>query len=211
MTLRVVGVGMGRTGTNSLKLALEQLLGAPCHHMLEVLGNPEQIPLWMAAADGNPDWPTIFDGYAASVDWPGAAFWRQIVVEYPDALVLLSKRESADAWWKSAHSTIFEAFNGEAPLPPPMLPWFDKLRGLLADNGIDPSDEVSSKVGYERHLAAVRAEVPAERLLEWAPGDGWAPICAALGLPVPDEPFPHVNTTDEFRARFQDRAAGSGD
>jgi hypothetical protein len=210
MTLRVVGVGIGRTGTNSLKLALEQLLDAPCHHMLEVLGNPEQIPLWTAAAEGRPDWPTTFDGFAATVDWPGAAFWRQLVVEYPDALVLLSKRESADAWWQSAHRTIFEAFTGDAPLPPPIAPWFETVRGLLAEHGIDPADEATSKAGYEQHLVNVRAEVPAERLLEWTPGDGWAPLCAALDLPVPDEPFPHVNTTDEFRARFEERTAGSG-
>jgi hypothetical protein len=210
MEMRVIGVGMGRTGTNSLKLALEQLLDAPCHHMLEVFANPAQVPLWMEAAEGNPDWPTTFDGYAATVDWPGAAFWRQLVVEYPDAVVLLSRRESADAWWTSATSTIFEAFTGTTALPPPMVPWFETLGGLLAEHGIDPHDEATSKAGYEQHLAAVRREVPAERLVEWAPGDGWAPLCEALNLPIPDVPFPHVNTTDEFRARFNDRTTGSG-
>jgi hypothetical protein len=205
MALRVVGVGMGRTGTNSLKLALEQLLDAPCHHMVEVFAQPSQIPLWTAAAAGEADWPAIFDGYTATVDWPGAAFWRQLVTNYPDAVVLLSKRESADAWWTSASRTIFEAFNGVTPPPPPMVGWFETLRGLLAWDGIDPTDEASAKVGYERHLQAVRDEVPAERLVEWTTGDGWAPLCAALGVDVPDEPFPHVNTTDEFRARFEER------
>ncbi len=201
MTLRVVGAGLGRTGTNSLKLALEQLLDGRCHHMIEVFGDPAQVPLWMAAARGEPDWPAVFDGFVATVDWPGAAFWRQLVDEYPDALVLLSQRESADAWWESARRTIFTTFNGEHPLPPEAAPWFETLRGLLADNGIDPGDEAASKAGYERHLAAVRAEVPADRLLEWTPGDGWGPLCDALGVAVPDEPFPHVNTTAEFRAR----------
>lgn len=210
MTLRVVGVGLGRTGTNSLKLALEQLLGAPCHHMIEVFAHPAQIPLWTAAAEGNPDWPATFEGYAATVDWPGAAFWRQLVAEYPDAVVLLSKRESADAWWISANRTIFEAFNGEAMPPPPMTAWFETLRGLFAEAGIDPTDETSSKAGYEQHLEAVRAEVPAERLVEWTTGDGWAPLCAALGVAVPDEPFPHVNTTEEFRARFDERVSAGG-
>ena len=207
MGLRVVGVGLGRTGTNSLKLALEQLLGAPCHHMLELFEHPEQIALWTAAAEGNPDWPATFDGYAATVDWPGAAFWRQLVVEYPDAIVLLSKRESADAWWRSANRTIFEIFNGDAQLPPPMTAWFETVRGMLRDAGIDPADEETSKAGYERHLDDVRAAVPAERLVEWTAGDGWEPLCAALGLAVPDEAFPHVNTTDEFRARFDERVA----
>lgn len=205
MTLRVVGVGMGRTGTNSLKLALERLLDAPCHHMVEVFARPSLIPLWTAAAAGEPDWPAIFDGYGATVDEPGAAFWRQLVTEYPDAVVLLSKRESADAWWTSANRTIFGAFNGETPPPPPMAAWFETLRGLFARYGIDPTDETSAKAGYERHLQAVRDEVPAERLVEWTTGDGWAPLCAALGVVVPDELFPHVNTTDEFRARFEER------
>lgn len=207
MSLRVVGVGFGRTGTNSLKLALERLLGAPCHHMLEVFEHPAQIPLWTAAAEGNPDWPSIFEGYAATVDWPGAAFWRQLVTAYPDAMILLSKRESADAWWKSADRTIFEAFNGKSTPPPPLTAWFETLRGLLAQAGVDPTDETTSKIAYERHLEAVRADVPPERLVEWTTGDGWSPLCAALGMAVPDEPFPHVNTTDEFRARFDERVS----
>ncbi|MGZ4704940.1 MAG: sulfotransferase [Acidimicrobiales bacterium] len=116
----------------------------------------------------------------------------------------------APVWWNSASRTIFEAFNGDALPPPPMTAWFETLRGLLADSGIDPTDEASSKIGYERHLEAVRAEVPAERLVEWTTGDGWAPLCAALGVAVPVEPFPHVNTTEEFRARFDERVASAG-
>ena len=119
--------------------------------------------------------------------------------------MLLSKRESADAWWKSANRTIFEGFNGVTPPPAPMAAWFETMRGLLARDGIDPTNETSAKLGYERHLQAVRDEVPAERLVEWTAGDGWAPLCTALGVGVPDEPFPHVNTTDEFRARFEER------
>jgi hypothetical protein len=202
MTLQVVGVGLGRTGTNSLKLALEQLLGAPSHHMIEVFAHPEQVGLWTAAAAGDPDWAAIYDGYAATVDWPGAAFWRELVVEYPDALVLLSRRESADAWWQSATRTIFTMWNGEVGVPPEMADWFAMVGLLLARQGVDPTDEAASKAAYERHLAAVRAEVPADRLLEWQPGDGWEPLCAALDVPVPAEPFPRVNTTEEFRARI---------
>src|SRR6478736_7536238 len=119
MELRVVGVGLGRTGTNSLKLALERLLDAPCHHMIEVFANGEQFPLWVAALEGDPDWTAIYGGYAATVDWPGAAFWRELVAANPDAVVLLSRRESAEVWWNSARRTIFAPFNGEdAPTPP---------------------------------------------------------------------------------------------
>src|SRR5690348_14654519 len=100
MGLRVVGAGVGRTGTHSLKIALEQLLGVPCHHMLEIIGDPSQIPAWTAAVEGNPDWPRIFEGYGASVDWPSAAFWRELHAQYPDALVLLSVRDP-EAWYRS--------------------------------------------------------------------------------------------------------------
>jgi hypothetical protein len=205
VALQVVGVGLGRTGTHSLKLALEQLLGAPCHHMVEIFEHPEQIPLWTAAAEGHPDWDQVFKGYAATVDWPGAGFWRQIVAQYPDSVVLLSQRQSAEAWWNSADRTIFTMFNRidiEPPDPPEMVSWFDTVRGILARNGVDPADETASKKAYEGHLAAVRAEVRPPRLVEWTTGDGWGPLCGALGVPEPDEPFPHVNTTEEFRALF---------
>src|ERR1051325_4107204 len=106
MKMRVVGAGLGRTGTMSLKLALEKLLGAPCHHMLEVFQHPEQVPIWNAAAHGTlPDWSQFLADYAATVDWPSAAFWPELMEAYPDALVILSVRDT-QAWWDSAHETI---------------------------------------------------------------------------------------------------------
>jgi hypothetical protein len=198
--LAVVGVGFGRTGTNSLKLALEQLLGGRCHHMHEVFERPEVIPLWTAAAAGDPDWDAIFDGDVATVDWPGAAFWRELVDAYPDAVVLLSLRESPEAWWRSANRTIFEMRRMEG-LPPEAAAWLGTVEQLIRTHGVDLDDEAASIAAYRRHIDDVRAAVPAERLVEWTTGDGWGPLCDALGVPVPDEPFPHVNTTAEFRDR----------
>lgn len=200
MELAVVGVGFGRTGTNSLKLALEQLLGGRCHHMHEVFERPEVIPLWTAAAAGDPDWDAIFDGDVATVDWPGAAFWRELVDAYPDAVVLLSLRESPEAWWRSANRTIFEMRRMEG-LPPEAAAWLGTVEQLIRTHGVDLDDEAASIAAYRRHIDDVRAAVPAERLVEWTTGDGWGPLCDALGVPVPDEPFPHVNTTAEFRDR----------
>ena len=121
MTLRVVGAGLGRTGTHSLKIALEQLLGAPCYHMLEVFGHPEHIAIWQDAVDGKPvDWAALMDGYRAAVDWPEVAFWSDLADTFPDAIVLLSTRSSSDAWWKSADETIFEIGRRDAP-PDPTL------------------------------------------------------------------------------------------
>src|SRR4051794_39951115 len=114
MTLHVVGAGVGRTGTESLKVALERLLGGTCYHMLEVLPHPEAHQHWAAAASGNmPDWDVVFEGYTAAVDWPAAAFWPEISAAYPEALVLLSVRDSAEHWFRSASDTIFQAMSGE--------------------------------------------------------------------------------------------------
>lgn len=199
MTIRVVGAGLGRTGTSSLKMALERLLDGPCYHMIEVFGHPEHIPVWHAAMCDEPvDWAAVFDGYVAVVDFPGAAVWRSIAAAYPDTPVLLSTRSSTDAWWRSASSTIL------AERPPGeeaerMAPWKAMSEAMFARTGVHGEDEAGSKAAYEHHNAAVRAEVPAERLIEWRPEDGWAPLCADLDLPVPDEPFPHTNTTADFR------------
>ncbi|HET9727826.1 MAG TPA: sulfotransferase [Acidimicrobiia bacterium] len=201
MTLRVVGAGLGRTGTHSLKLALERVLGGPCYHMLEVLSHHEYVRYWQDALDGKPvDWQQVMNGYVACVDWPAAAWWREIWDANPDAIVLLSTRSSADAWWKSAHDTIFDISARELPDDPVMREIGQMPKDMLARK-FTPNwnDEAAAKQAYEQHNADVRASVPAARLVDWQPGDGWQPICDALGVPVPDEPFPHVNSTSDFR------------
>jgi hypothetical protein len=201
MGMQVIGVGFGRTGTNSLKLALEQLLGGRCHHMHEVFERPGLIELWSEAAAGRPDWDAIFAGDVATVDWPAAAFWRELVEREPDALVLLSMRESPQAWWTSASRTIFQPFDLDGA-PAEIEAWMATVRELIRSHGVDLDDEAAAEAAYLAHIDAVRAAVPLARLVEWTTGDGWAPLCAALGVPVPDEPFPHVNTTAEFRSRI---------
>jgi hypothetical protein len=204
MALRVVGAGLGRTGTHSLKLALERLLGAPCYHMVEVLAHPEYAPYWRDAIAGRPaDWAKVMDGYVAAVDWPAAAFWRPLADANPDAIILLSTRSSADAWWKSASATIFEVTGRPLPddVPTEMRDMVEMPTQMLKKT-FTPHyrHEAAAKAAYEEHNANVRATAPKDRLVEWQPGDGWEPLCNALKLPVPDEPFPHVNTTDDFRA-----------
>lgn len=200
MTLRVVGAGLGRTGTHSLKLALEQLLGGPCYHMVEVFGHPEHVPVWHDAALGKPtDWDKLFEGYVATVDWPGASVWKDIADHYPDAIVLLSVRQSADAWWKSAHDTIFEGISrGAVAQENPA--WFEMIQAMFTTFTTDWQNEDAAKAAYEAHNANVRATVPPKRLVDYTAGDGWEPLCKALGVPVPDAPFPHVNSTADFRA-----------
>lgn len=197
MELAAVGAGVGRTGTHSLKLALEQLLGAPCHHMLEVLGDPGQVPAWIDAIDSRPvDWSEMLSRYRAIVDWPGASFWPELSEAYPDALVLLSVRDP-EGWYRSASDTIFLTFDH---LPPEVAPWMDSVRKLLHDRFSDRFDDPTAMMdAYVRHNDAVRAGVSPGRLLEWNLGDGWDPICERLGLPVPAEAFPVTNSTSEFR------------
>jgi hypothetical protein len=197
MSLRVVGAGLGRTGTLSLKLALERLLGAPCYHMAEVFPRPEHVGLWRDAALGRPtDWRKLFTGFAAAVDWPAAAFWRELSAEFPDALILLSVRP-AEAWWQSASQTIFAV---QESIPPQFREMTEPLFRERFTPRLDDRDACIA--AYERHNADVRARAPKERLLEWTASDGWGPLCKALGLPVPAEPFPRVNTSEEFLSRI---------
>jgi Sulfotransferase domain len=196
--LLVVGAGVGRTGTHSLKLALERLLGGRCHHMLEVMEHQEQIPIWIDAVEGRPvDWPAVLAGYRALVDWPGASFWPELRAANPEALVLLSVRDP-EQWYRSAANTIFLAFDR---VPPVLAPLMTALRQLMHDRFSDRIDDATAMMdAYERHNDAVRRAVPAGQLLEWTPSDGWEPICERLSLRTPAEPFPVTNTTDEFRA-----------
>jgi sulfotransferase family protein len=201
MALRVVGAGLARTGTMSLRHALQTLLGGACYHMSEVFPRPDHVTAWHQACLGKlPDWEGLFAGFDATVDWPASGFWRELSAAYPDALVVLSRRESPDVWWQSASRTVLHWTEQEAP-PGEEAAWamcLDFLRARFTDRWLDPE---AAMAAYIRHNDAVRAETPPERLLEWLPGDGWPPLCAALGLPVPDEPFPCLNTSTEFRAR----------
>lgn len=196
--MKVVGAGLGRTGTNSLKLALERLLGEPCYHMIEVFAHPEHVAMWHQAALGDmPNWDELFSGYGAAVDWPAAAYWKPQSEAYPDALILLSTRDS-EAWWKSCDNTIFQVFrSADEKMPSDWTAMVKEMFNQFAGGQLDKATAIAA---FERHNDTVRATAPPDRLLEWHPGDGWEPICRALGVDVPDEPFPHVNTTAEFRA-----------
>jgi hypothetical protein len=175
MELAVVGAGVGRTGTHSLKIALEQLLAAPCHHMIEILAEPAQMPAWIDAIEGRPvDWPAMLDRYRAIVDWPGGSFWPELSAANPNALVLLSVRDP-EAWYRSASNTIFTTFDNT---PAEIAPWLGAVRKLMHDRFSDRFDDPTAMMdAFVRHNDAVRAGVAAERLLVWTPGDGWAPIC----------------------------------
>src|SRR5215472_1167383 len=196
--LKVVGAGVGRTGTHSLKNALEILLGGTCHHMIEVIMvSPEQIPTWIEAIDGKEiDWNALMEPYTAQVDWPGASFWPELSAANPDALVLLSVRDP-DEWYTSCSNTIF---GGIQRMVNEGNEWMAAMLRLFGERFSDKIDDRNAMIAaFEKHNDAVRAAIPADRLLEWTAADGWEPICERLGVPVPSEPFPVTNTTKEFR------------
>lgn len=204
MALKVIGSGFGRTGTNSLKLALEQLGFGPCHHMFEVGSNSDQLPFWQAAARGElPDWDEVFANYNASVDWPSARFWRELAVHYPDAKVLHSVRP-AEKWIESVHNTIY----------PSMAGWRDREPGNRRDRGemaheliVNQTfdgrmdDRNHAMAVFEAHTEEVKRTIPADRLLVYNVAEGWQPLCDFLGVPVPATEFPRTNTTKMFQER----------
>jgi hypothetical protein len=207
VALSVIGAGFGRTGTLSLKLALEQLGFGPCYHMMEVLQNPQAPALWVAAADGRPDWERIFEGYRATVDWPSATFYRELAEAYTDAKVILSLRDPV-AWFDSTQATIF-ADRVLANMQSPMASMVNRTVYDLFDRRIHDKDHV---IGiYQAHNARVREVIPPERLLVYQVTDGWGPLCEFLGAPVPDTPLPKVNTREEMAERWAARDAAAGE
>jgi hypothetical protein len=205
MTLRLLGAGFGRTGTKSTKFALEMLGWGPCHHMHEIRDHPEQLPYWNSAARGEQmDWDRVFKGYTSQIDWPGARYWRQLVDHFPAAKVLLNYRDPDD-WYHSLRQTILPtATIGRTADPNPhtramaeML--YQTVHQQVFDGRGDERDHAISV--YRDHIREVETTVPADRLLTFDVKDGWQPLCAFLGEPIPDEPFPHTNTKDEFLKR----------
>jgi hypothetical protein len=196
MGLSIIGAGFGRTGTMSLKLALEQLGFGPCHHMVEVFAQPESVGWWEAAADGRPDWEKIYAGYRATVDWPGASFYAQLAEAYPDAKVILTRRDP-EAWYRSTQATIFARDFSEP------AGGFEQMIGKVVGRLFDlrMHDKAHVIEVFERHCAEVQARIPPARLLVYDLAEGWAPLCAFLGVPAPQTPMPKVNSTEEFQAR----------
>lgn len=195
MTLKVIGAGFGRTGTESLKRALEILGLGPTHHMYEILDNDIQRADWNAFVNGaNPDWPTLFNGYGSAVDWPSAAFWRETMAFYPEAKVVLTHRP-AEEWWNSFSNTILQALQSGKDVGG--LATKVITEGVFGGR-INKKDHVISV--YNASIKAVRNEVPADRLIDLPLGSGWAPLSNGLGLPEPNVPYPDGNTKAGFRS-----------
>ncbi len=200
MTLKVIGAGFGRTGTASLKIALETLLGGPCYHMTEVLGHAGEVDLWLDVVAGKPDWSAIFGNYVATVDFPACTYWRELADAYPDAKILLSVRDP-ERWFASTQKTIFskrmQAYQDGSK-------WGGMAKATIdAHIGGDLNDKDKVIAAYLAHNEAVKAAFGPERLLVFEAKEGWGPLCEFLDVPVPDAPYPNVNSSQEFEAVWE--------
>jgi hypothetical protein len=204
MALKVIGSGLGRTGTKSLQTALNMLGLGPCHHMVEVFAKPATMALWIEAAAGRPNWDAIFEGYNSMVDYPGAAYWRQLADYYPDAKILHSERDP-DQWFDSTQATIFEPGSLAVRAEGPMAPFFESVVGPLRAN---IHDRASMTDYFRRHNDEVKRTIPPGRLLVYQAGQGWEPLCRFLNVPVPDAPYPSENSRAEFIARVKSGQGG---
>lgn len=204
MSLQVIGVGFGRTGTFSLKKALDLLGLGPTHHMYEVRRSAVQTARWLTVAKGAaPDFELLFEGFNAQVDWPGSLYWRDLVHANPQAKVILNHRDP-EKWYDSIAQTILPASELGRTLDTTQqnrdgseIIYRLVLEGLF-EGRMDDRDFAIGK--FVTHIEEVRALVPSERLLELTPGDGWSQLCDFLGCPVPDAPYPKGNSVADFRA-----------
>ena len=203
MAIQVFGVGVGRTGTYSLKLAINQLGLGPCHHMEAVLNNmPVQVPLWSAALAERPNWQAIYHGFESAVDWPTAGFFRELIKTYPSAKFVLTQR-NPEHWADSFEATIYKLLAGREQGPPEMRAWLEMVDGVIAKTGfpggLDRDDLIRA---FVTHNEAVKTTIPAGQLLVYEVKEGWAPLCKFLNRRVPAEAFPRTNNRAEFWDRF---------
>jgi hypothetical protein len=209
MGLQVIGAGYPRTGTLSLKLALELLGFGPCHHMAEFFTRPGLTELWSRGLGEEPiDWERLLDGYRSCTDAPCCFFYQELAARYPEAKVILSIR-SPESWWKSASATVMA---GSPPGPvTPVIAATSEVQRRRGSGGLDPRnpDPEAAVAAFNRHNDEVRQAIDPARLLVFEAKEGWDPLCAFLGVPVPDAPYPRVNTSEEFQGNV-DRAV-SGD
>ena len=218
LDLKVIGAGLGRTATTSLKVALETLLKGPCFHFLEYKTHPELMAPWLSLIEANPlrsdpdtfadvpvsQWETVMPGYVACVDEPASYYWKQLSDAFPKALVILSVRDT-DSWWNSmltAEKYFEEEWKRPELISAERLK-FHEFTDAIYPYWRDGMSEDIERSFFESHNRRVleRAEWDPEfnrRFVVWRLGQGWEPICKALGLPVPNIAFPHENKGAEY-------------
>lgn len=208
MPLRVIGAGMGRTGTRSLKLALEQLGFGPCYHLADLISTPAHWAFWDDVVSGRrSDLQHFYKDFGSAVDAPAWRYHRQLAALFPNAKVILTVRDP-QRWFASARETVLSSFVGEVlkKAPDPVARIVNAM--ALRAAGDKMLDEAHMIAWFEQHNDDVRRLIEPDRLLVYEASQGWQPLCAFLGVPVPNVPFPHANQRAGMRedvvTRIQD-------
>lgn len=206
--MEVIGAGFGRTGTMSLKVALERLGFGPCYHMTELFKHSSHGKFWERAVAGeSAGWDELFEDYESAVDWPACSFYEELMEKYPEAKIILTVRDPA-RWHESTMKTIYSARGKGSPFfelaglfAPHMKRTGKMVNDLIWEGAFDGrfEDREHAVSVFERHIEEVKERVPPEKLLVYDVKEGWGPLCRFLGVPVPDEPFPRLNDARVFR------------
>ena len=210
--LRVIGAGLGRTGTASLQQALAILYGAPCYHMSEVIAHSDRVKFWTEVAlqrKSNEDFREHFKDFAAAVDLPTCLYWEQLLRAYPDAKVILSVRDP-DSWVKSVKATILLTHSTYAGSPwgiwllQTVIPYWRAVWRMVEVSCWSPllEGDYSDSNMRQRFIdwvEDVKKRCPKDKLLIFESSQGWGPLCAFLGVSVPETPYPYVNDTKSFQ------------
>ena len=197
--MKIIGVGMGRTGTTSIQRALTTL-GYHAYNAEAVIKH-QHFADWIKLFNGetdDPDWATLFDGYNATIAWPACFFYRELMTAYPEARFILTTRDPET--WADSMLRNLRVLDGLGDFR-----FIPRVRGLMAyldalvQNvfGGKP-DRERAIAAFERHNRTVQKEIPAQSLLIYQVQQGWEPLCAFLDQPMPDIPFPHENTSGDF-------------
>lgn len=199
MTLQVIGLGVGRTGTYSLKAALEQLGLGPCHHMERVAQDMSvQVPLWNRVLNHNTGFEDVYAGMQSAVDWPTAGFHQELYAKYPNAKFILTHR-SKESWAESFGSTIYKLLSGKESAPQPAQEWLNMVVKVLEKTGFPMGLDYNGLADkFEAHNLAVQNAIPARQLLVYQVKEGWQPLCKFLNVPAPSSEFPRTNNREEF-------------
>tara|TARA_A100001037_G_C15137723_1_gene631999 strand:+ start:725 stop:1375 length:651 start_codon:yes stop_codon:yes gene_type:complete len=202
MAISVIGAGWGRTGTLTMKYALETLGYLKCHHMAEVINNPGEDQRWLAAYEGEAtNWNDFLADYQATVDWPSCHFYKELADYYPEAKVILTVRDP-ETWYESARETIFrvikQGIKNRKVETKSNLGYQLVIKAAL--NGDTSKENAIRK--FKAHIETVKQNIDPARLLMFEVKNGWEPLCSFLEKRIPDEPFPKINTRDEFEGIF---------
>ncbi|CAN5195076.1 sulfotransferase family protein [soil metagenome] len=223
MSIKIIGAGLPRTGTNTLKASLEKLGYSKTYHMKELLDHPENLHYWLTLQKtGSTNWDELYNGYQATVDFPAYPWYKEHMNRYPEAKVILTVRPF-EKWYTSLHSTIWQAGPqtiGQKLSMISKLMFNSRLRSVIkcvkfAKSSIFEkhlqgkfADKTFAEEVFNKHIEDVEASVPADKLLVYDVRDGWEPLCRFLNVPQPSEPLPHLNKKENFKEMLAEIMSG---